>query len=114
MRGLMLPRHVLLFVATLALGLVHGASRVIFGFALYGFDVLFRYLYIAARRNPRDVTISRLPCGVVRISFPKVRGLGVEAVTPPLGWWSGPVRHTTKGGGYKRHADVCWCGIRVV
>lgn len=46
---------------------------------------MFRYLYLAGRRNPKEVTISRLPGNVVRISFPKVRPpWRMEVGSPPL------------------------------
>jgi NADPH oxidase len=62
--------HWMLFLACVILALLHGAGLTAAGAALWGLDVLWRYLYLS-QYFPRTITISRLPCDVVRLQFPK-------------------------------------------
>ncbi|KAK9804347.1 hypothetical protein WJX72_008325 [[Myrmecia] bisecta] len=63
--------HVLLSLVIIVVGIVHSASLILGGVALWAIDVLYRRFYVAGHACPQEATIQRLDADVVRVSFPK-------------------------------------------
>ena len=63
--------HVVLFLVSGFAALAHGAGGALAGGALFGVDLVIRYIYRAGMRCPKTAEITALPADVVRVRWKK-------------------------------------------
>ncbi|GAQ85633.1 Ferric reductase [Klebsormidium nitens] len=83
--------HWVLFIASAVVAVMHGASLVLIGVGLWGFDVVARS-YMAKWKHAKDGDVARLPGDVVRIEWPRegfqyFGGQNVFICVPKISVW---------------------------